>query len=270
MKLQIVSDLHLEFDQSYQAQGYDFFILPRTDADVIVLAGDVWYGLRGIDWAAEVARSHDKPVIMVFGNHDYWGERGMPRYRIETVLRKGREVARAYRKQGTDLWLLNDSEAVIDGVRFLGTTLWTDYRGGDTNVMWQCRRTMNDFVQIPGRPAPVALYQRHRNARRWLWARLRQGHDGQTVVVTHHAPWVKASAGIYSYVAHDPVAFAYGTDLEELLVTGLIDLWIHGHNHECLDAVIGATRVVANPRGYMPYDITRGFEPARVVALRDS
>lgn len=62
MKLHILSDLHLENEG---------FTIPETNADVIVLAGDIHEGTRAIPWIKEQT---DKPVIYVAGNHEYYGE----------------------------------------------------------------------------------------------------------------------------------------------------------------------------------------------------
>ena len=100
--------------------------------------------------------------------------------------------------------MLDDDELVIDGVRFLGTTLWTDFElfgAGERKAaaMAEAKRLLRDFSRITlsesaarrsRRRIRAALFKRHA---RWLAARLAEPHDGPTVVITHHAPSPGAS-----------------------------------------------------------------------------
>ena len=63
MKLQILSDLHIEFAP---------YEIVETDADVVILAGDIHLGDRGFKWAKENIRN--KEVIYVLGNHEFYRE----------------------------------------------------------------------------------------------------------------------------------------------------------------------------------------------------
>src|SRR6266850_2298859 len=104
LRIRIYSDLHLEFAP---------FVPPANDAGVIVLAGDIGNGAAGIEWARE---AFSGPVIYLAGNHEYYeGE-------FEAVQQAMGTAAREFA-----VMLLDCSEAVVDGVRFLGCTLWTDY-----------------------------------------------------------------------------------------------------------------------------------------------
>ncbi|HYT85485.1 MAG TPA: metallophosphoesterase, partial [Burkholderiales bacterium] len=104
MRIQICSDLHLEREP---------FAPPETGADLVVLAGDIDNGAAGIEWAKRTFRS---PVIYLAGNHEYYeGE-------FDSVQQALRAAARQFAVE-----LLDCSEAVFDGARFLGCTLWTDY-----------------------------------------------------------------------------------------------------------------------------------------------
>jgi predicted phosphodiesterase len=60
MKLYILSDIHLEFST------FEPF---TTDADVVVLAGDIGKKSNGIIWARE--KFPDKEIIYVPGNHEF-------------------------------------------------------------------------------------------------------------------------------------------------------------------------------------------------------
>src|SRR5713226_5947087 len=110
MKLQILSDLHLEMVKP----PYSWRI-PETKAEVVVLAGDIGVGVMGVEWAVREAERLQKCAVYVPGNHEYYGER-------LNVLEKMRTV-----EIGSSVYVLDMDEVTLEGVRFLGATLWTDY-----------------------------------------------------------------------------------------------------------------------------------------------
>lgn len=247
MKLHVLSDLHTEFAP---------FDAPETDADVVVLAGDTGVGLDGVDTARRTFR--DKPVVYVAGNHEFY------RHAIPSL---GEKMAAAAR--GTNVHVLENRAVELDGVRFLGCTLWTDFDlfGERAYSADEARATMNDFRLIRMLPEyrrfhPWDARGIHLKSAEWLRRMLDTPFGGPTVVVTHHAPSLKSCAPAYR--TH-PVTAAYASDLEWMLDGGAA-LWIHGHTHFCADYEIGGTRVFANQRGY-PGDPVPGFDPARVVEV---
>jgi len=123
VRLQIYSDLHLERGAVAPEVG---------DADVIVLAGDIHTGTRGIDWA----KTLDKPVIYVAGNHEFWGED------YGDHLEALRQAA-----AGSAVHFLENEAVIVQGVRFLGCTLWTDYANGH-DAMVDFGHWMNDHQEI--------------------------------------------------------------------------------------------------------------------------
>jgi len=248
MKLHILGDIHLEFAP---------FALPDTDADVVVMAGDIGVGLAGIEWANRCA----KPVVYVAGNHEYYG------HAIPKLTDRMRSAA------GSNVAFLENDEVVIDGVRFLGATLWTDFRlFGDAQFdhgMVVAGQSMNDFRKIRcspryGRLTPRVTEVMHRRTRFWLQRMLQSQHAGPTVVVTHHAPSIRSISAEYR---DDPLASAFASNVEELADGTRISLWVHGHTHHCIDYPIAGTRVVSNQRGY-PGEET-GFDPTLVVDVAE-
>jgi predicted phosphodiesterase len=238
VRIQVLSDIHLEVVP---------FVPERTDADLVVLAGDIANGAAGIDWAA---RSFRVPVIYLAGNHEYYeGEFGA----VQAAL--GETAAR------TGVLLLDCTEERIGRARFLGCTLWTDYslvpEGRRPHVIENSRTRNPDYALIrhgARQFAPedaIALCVRHR---RWLEERLNEPFDGPTVVVTHFAPHPLSIAPAYTDHPANP---AFIVPLEELM--GRAELWIHGHTHTRFDYRVSGTRVVCNPRGY-PGEPT-GFRP---------
>jgi 3',5'-cyclic AMP phosphodiesterase CpdA len=247
VRLHVLSDLHLEFAP---------FDPPAVDADVVVLAGDVAPGVGGVEWAASAWR--DRPVVIVPGNHEFYG------HTYPALVRK--MVARAA-ELGPHVHVLSDAAVTLGGVRFLGATLWADFRvfGDQRAGMAAAHAQMNDFRRIRvepsfGRARPSDMVLWHDRSLRFLRRSLAERHDGPTVVVTHHAPSGRSLNPLYA----DLVASAYASDLDALVAQSGARLWVHGHTHLCVDYRIGDTRVLANQRGY-PDESAEGFDPSLVV-----
>ena len=253
MKLHIISDLHLEFAQ-FQPHSASF------DADVIVLAGDIWKGANGLFWAREQWPS--KPIIYVAGNHEFYG------FQRKNVLSECRLAAKE-----TGVHFLDDDEVIIDGVRFLGSTLWTDFKlFGDQVQRWAMKAAMtglNDFRVIHEGTA-VFSPNDALNLFDTSYAYLKQKLDdetfeGKTVVITHHLPSIRSVAERYR---EDMLSACFASNLDHLF--GRSELWIHGHTHDSFDYSANRTRVVCNPRGYALYnrDVENAnFDPALIVEI---
>src|SRR4051812_18495870 len=103
MKLNVLSDLHL-------SRGS--LAIPGVDTDVVILAGDIARPREAMAWASAIA----KPVLYVAGNHEFYGGS------IAGTLAELKALC-----SGTRVQVLDNDEACIENVRFLGTTLWTDF-----------------------------------------------------------------------------------------------------------------------------------------------
>jgi predicted phosphodiesterase len=234
MKLNILSDLHV---------GYSAQETPLNDADVVVLAGDIAPPRQAAQWALRLT----KPVIYVLGNHEFYGS---------SLAAATAELKRLC--AGTHVHVLDNDEVVIEGVRFLGTTLWTDFRlFGDgaerAAAVAQAHRLMRDFSRIRIDDATNALFTAadsaalfERNAE-WLDRSLDVPHAGSTVVVTHHAP---SRQSIHPKFAGSLLNTCFVSDAEHLVGADRAQWWIHGHTHDSFDYVLNGTRVICNPRGY--------------------
>lgn len=250
MRIHVLSDLHIEFGD---------WSPPPTDADVVVLAGDIFTECAGPEWARR--RFGDKRLIYVAGNHEFYGGQW------QEVMQSMRAKAQAF-----EVELLEDQALVVGDVRFLGATLWTDFELDGNSVrdvdvaMRAARRQMNDYVLIHyngRRFAPEDSRQLHFASRGWLQRELAKPFAGKTVVITHHLPHVRSIDPQFDGDVLNP---AFVSHLPEL-VCAPVDLWIHGHTHVSLDYAIAATRVVCNPRGYAPDDLNPRFRPDFVVEV---
>jgi predicted phosphodiesterase len=248
MKIQLLSDLHHEFSlHAYQ----------ETDADVLVLAGDIDTGVNGITWAKTLG----KPVIYVSGNHEFY------RHEMTTMIDAMREEA-----QGSNVHFLETDAVVIDGVRFLGTTLWTDFKLFGDRLQNKALRiggaALNDFRVIRyTHKTFTAEDSLELNAAsvHWLGEQLNGKHEGPTVVVTHHMPSEQCVSPRFK---SDIVSSCFASNLDHLM--GKAALWCYGHTHDSGDVTINGTRIVGNPRGYSRRQDTQEnelFNPALVLTV---
>ena len=263
-RLWIFSDLHQDWpDNAWDPAGH----APAGGFDVAVAAGDVHMPLvRALHWLGE--RLPGVPVVYVPGNHDFWWDRGDERYTITDQMERGRDLAA---KLGVTL--LMDDAAVIDGTRFLGGTLWTDFRLGTSSLTHgmrsaQGRDGMVDYRRIRTGPRsrnriePEDVLAMHRATRAFLSDALSVPHDGTTVVVTHHAPHPDSLPD-----RHAHLSWCDASDLTDFIKERGPDLWLHGHVHRHADYRVGKTRTVCNARGHA--DEATGFVPDFVVEILD-
>ncbi|HEY6511250.1 MAG TPA: metallophosphoesterase family protein [Burkholderiaceae bacterium] len=253
MKLQVMSDLHLSM------AGME---VAATDADMVILAGDIARPKEAGAWVRAIA----KPVLYVAGNHEYYNgdlQGTLAELRLHCA--------------GSDVRVLECDAWVFGGVRFLGATLWSDFRifADDvtrTLAMADAASRIRDFQRIaidgdrrqPFTPShSQVLFDR---TAQWLDAQLRQAFDGPTVVITHHAP---STRSIHPRFAGSPLNGCFVSDLERLMDADRVRLWIHGHTHDSFDYTVRGTRVLCNPRGYVMRGVGENavFDPALVVEV---
>lgn len=247
MKIHVLNDLHIEFGD---------FELPDTDAEVIVFAGDIDVGMGGLSWIEK--QRLDKPVIYVPGNHEYY------HHDISLV----EEIKACV---PPNVHVLSDDMVEINGVRFLGCTLWTDFLlFGETEkyfAVQYAKQGMADFqviMQDGQRFSPEDSINLHENSRDWLGCMLGEHYAGKTVVVTHHLPSEKS---VHPRFSRNLLTPAFASNLEALMDVDRVVLWVHGHTHDVFDYEIFGTRIVCNPRGYVPYEQSNEFQPDFVVEI---
>ena len=234
MRIAVLSDLHLSVQD---------MPLPQPDADVVVLAGDIARPAAAIEWARQFAT----PVIYVAGNHEFYGGS------LEATICELRTLA-----EGSNVHVLEKDAIVLDGVRFLGCTLWSDFRIADSeqeqlDAMQQVSTMIRDFSRIRMDDqsgelfSPLKSRQLFDASVLWLDRQFSQPFDGRTVVVTHHAPSVSS---IHDRFSGSPLNAAFVSRLESKVLSWQPRLWIHGHTHDSHNYMLGSTEVLCNPRGY--------------------
>lgn len=236
MRVRIYSDLHNEFG-IWNAPDC-------SDVNLVILPGDIDKKARGVRWANEKFQC---PVAYVAGNHEFYDGH------LDRTLEKMRETAESH------VHILENEILILNGIRILGTTAWTDFTiTGDqvaaSHMAWEW---MNDFKYIRTenyrRLRPDDLIARNHAARAWLTEQLAQEFEGKTIVITHHAP----SPVVVGTKHEGHLNAAYSNAWPHLIEQA--DFWIFGHTHQAVDIDLAGCRVISNPRGY-PNEIT-GFDP---------
>ena len=264
MRLLILSDLHRELWREDAPQGD----LTLSCPDAVILAGDIDTGSRAVAWAASAFAG--LPVLYVHGNHEGYG------HHLDKVRQELRSVCTATDNvHFLDAGMHIVTDKAGNSVRFLGATLWTDFRllGDDTRqaAMREAEAVMNDYKRIrlasmgfrKLRAADTAMF--HAQHKAWLVRELAQPFDGRTVVISHMAPSLQSVDDADGSEACSP---AYASRLDELAAQA--DLWVHGHIHTSRDYQLGRCRVVCNPCGYRTRSGTPQnprFDPNFIVEL---
>lgn len=278
MKIKVVSDLHLEFS--------DVNIPNDENVDVLILSGDIL--------VAKDLHDHPEPinplvplgtrqeaavryrdflrrcsarfphVIYVAGNHEFYHGR----------FYAGIDWLREECAKYPNIHYLEQDTVIIDGVVFVGGTLWTDMNKGDPLTLHHIRDMMNDFRVIkndkkgfiPLKPADAI--ERHIQTKAYIKHVLDNHKDQKCVVVGHHTPSHNSCHPRYS---HDQLMNGgYHSDLSEFILNHpQIVLWTHGHTHNVYDYLIGTTRIICNPRGYETegYSEETGWNPNMFVEI---
>lgn len=284
MKIQLLSDLHLEAHPG-------FVPTPAPEADLLVLAGDIGSYQPGSQLSdsdfglARFSPRHGWPVPVLFvpGNHEYDAQdfdQAHARLR-ETCTRLDitfleREVVTA-----NDLLPAPKSATPRAPVRFIGTTLWSDFdalnpapatSGAALSAALKTRdkayRAANFYLRKAGtsRLGQPMLAEQVREqsllCQTWLREALAQPFAGTTVVITHFAPSLQSADPRYGLT---PGTAGFCNGLDALLPQA--QLWLHGHLHCPSNYVQNGCRVVANPLGYARKDEQTQFVPALCLSL---
>jgi hypothetical protein len=258
MKLQLLSDLHLE------TEGFD--PEPAPGAELLVLAGDIdatWqaYG-RFAGWPV--------PVLVVAGNHEFDGR----------DLNLAWPALRALCER-LGFTLLQRQEVLITSaqgrrVRFIGATRWSDFNLFGPSGRTRAERAASYFLRVmdatrAGLPFDTAAVRDEGLAcRAYLERALSlppQSTVDSTVVVTHFAPSLKSADPRYGA---QPGTASFCNADDDLIPRA--DVWLHGHLHCRHDYRVSRagrapTRVLCQARGLASKGESGGYEPLRLIEV---
>jgi Icc-related predicted phosphoesterase len=268
MKIAVASDLHLEFA--------DLDLVNDQGADVLILSGDIMIAqdlhdhpqsatlmqaqimgtlgtrqAQALRFRGFLERCSERfpHVVYVAGNHEFYHGKWVQN------IQDLRDECAGF----ANVHFLERDSVTIDGVLFVGGTLWTDMNRGDPLTLHSVVAMMSDFQIIRNdakgfrRLSAMDTVDRHMQTKGYIKTVLEQNPDTPTVVVGHHAPTHLSTHPRY---ANDTLMNgAYRSDLSDMILDhSQIRLWTHGHTHEDFDYMVGATRIVCNPRGYVGHE----------------
>jgi len=239
MKIQIFSDLHVDVSAPKPIKIAD-------GVDAVICAGDV---CEGVDKAFKVLRGfvpEATPILFVMGNHEFY------RRCLPDEIKLARAIARQF-----NVHVVSDDVIELKGVRFVGSTLWTDYQYfGASNAaaaMAGAARGMNDHRLISWSKQPWRRFRPeealslHNASKAFLQATLALPFAGPSVAICHHGH----AGSVHPRYLSDSLTPSFVSDLSEILESHQSpDIFVHGHAHNSSDYRVGKTRVICNPHGY--------------------
>ncbi|WP_019531427.1 metallophosphoesterase [Dasania marina] len=238
--ISLQSDIHNEF----RRENYNYV---NRGEKVAVFAGDIGVGEYAINYIKGLAELYpDTHFIFVPGNHEYYN----PNLAKDTLDKTFRSVA----KTVDNLHFLNRDSVVIDGIKFLGCTLWSDFTTFGPELEKLALNTakyfLNDFREITNNgfaltPKQMASWQKIDV--NWLDTELAKPFFGKTVIVTHFPGVIEC---VHPHFEVDAVTTYFNNDLEWIVEKHKIDLWLYGHNHWSTSFTLKKTRFYSNQPGY--------------------
>lgn len=264
MKIGLVSDLHLDISKYLELPG----------GDVLIIAGDAceskslvkeFHETKLLDRKPGTFPCHDffefevpkyKKVFYVMGNHEHYGGKfWKTKSELERIM-------------PPNVTILENQCEEYEGVLFVGATLWTDMNKGDGWTMAAIKDYMNDYRVITyhypqygtyHKMRPADTVKMHIESKRYIEEKVKEHADKPVVVITHMAP---SSLSVHERFKGEWSNAAYYSDLSNLILDNTnIKVWVHGHMHDPSNYEIGECRVLANPRGYQPWEGENGFDP---------
>ncbi|MBP5366199.1 MAG: metallophosphoesterase [Bacteroidales bacterium] len=260
MRIQFVSDLHLEFKQNER-----FLAEQPLDVagEILLIAGDTAYldfpetgsdeysKYKFWDWASE----HYRQVIVCFGNHDFYGH-----YNLS-------EMPDGYCKQiRHNVHAYYNAVVHLDDVDIVVSTLWAKIEPYNAYLT---ERNVSDFYRIRynGHRLTADDFNReHERCFSFVKKAVNESVVKTKIVLTHHVPTQLCTAKEFQ---GSTINGAFTVELGDYIADSGIDFWIYGHSHRCIDAQIGDTVILSNQLGYVQYDeyLTNGFNPSRYIEV---
>jgi Icc-related predicted phosphoesterase len=248
LKIQIASDLHIEFKND---KVPDILSLLKPCADILILAGDIGslYKQKQLTMFLKKVCEYFKLVIYVPGNHEYYKIENIPRLDIFTLYKRLINI----QKSIDNLHILCGHSILIDNICIIGCTLWSD-------------------IKIPIPKYLVRIYGMNKDIYKCMYKNdveyidhmihKCKNNNYKLIVVTHHCPLYKTLEGSRKKTKFHSL---YASDLSRLLSKENVHTWICGHVHNNFDFVTEkGTRIVGNQKG-KPKDNLSDYNPKFVI-----
>lgn len=245
LRVGVISDLHLDHYGAMKPYPID----PSTfTGDVLVIAGDVigdWYSPKVTEFLTKCANA--ATTIIILGNHDFYTLSMNTAYDEITTI-----IGEINKKSQYTVNLLENEVMIIEHVRFIGATFWTNFNNNHPVDVHLARNCMNDYRCIVCNNAlinPALIFATNMESREYIKNTLIETDEYTDVVITHHLPHYDCIA---SHFANSPLNGAFANTLMDdfFYSDNPPEYWIHGHTHDQVDIMVNNTNVVCNPIGY--------------------
>lgn len=240
LEIGFFSDLYLEKNPAVK--------MSTASLDLLICLGDLRSGIDGAKKAIQDLKniSRTLPIIYVPGNEEFQGQ----------TIREGIAALRKASRKSNVRILYRDA-VDLAGIRFLGTTFWTDFELFGPEMRTACEKEVVDMIpdfQLNYGPdgelwTPEDARMEHLKDVKWLKKHFNQDRDMPKVLLTHFAPSIQSLAPEYA----DNIVSSYYVSKRDDLVNQTI-LTLHGHLHDKKNYTVGHTKktiVASNPRGGM-------------------
>ncbi len=264
MKIYLISDLHLDVSGHLELPGGDVLIVAGDACEAKTLRQE-FHSTKVLPYTGGSFPCYDffhiecakyKKVFYVLGNHEHYHGK------FWKTLPELRNM------MPDNVTVMENQCEVYEGVVFIGSTLWTDMNKSDPLTLASMQNYMNDYRLITYHYPQYNLYHKmrpmdtvkmHFESKRYIEQMVKDHSDKPIVVITHMGP---THMSINEKFKHEPVSNgAYVSDLSDLILDNPnIKVWVHGHVHDPVDYMVGDTRVLCNPRGYLPWEAGNGFD----------
>lgn len=238
MTFQIISDTHLECSVKSLHDMID------VKADIICLLGDIGSPFQStyVDFLKECSDAY-KHVLVVSGNHEYYNNQGYDMACID-------EGIEGLCKKFKNVHYLNNKTFIVDGVQFIGSTLWSEL---PQDKKHQVAAMYNDYNYIYYTPNKLLqaddtniMFAKNKQ---FIQDSINYGFTNnlKNVVLTHHTPSFN-----FCNPKHDNSLFKFGlsTELSHAFDGKYIIYWGCGHTHLNLkDLDINGTKIICNQFG---------------------
>lgn len=250
-KILVMSDLHMEWGNKITVDKVD-------GVDFLVLAGDIGNYKSHLPFIEECAKHYK--VIYVLGNHEFY-------------LRSLKEVRDFWASVNIqNFYFLDNSSVVIDGIEFIGSTLWVNFNNGSPHCLMNAAIEIKDFQKITNEAeddciSSHEIYREFQKSYDYLKSVIYTKNENKKVLVTHYG--ISHQSVNEKYLTNSKIMelnHYFTSNLDYFIGESEVKLAVHGHMHNSCDYMLGDVRVVCNPLGY-PQSINEAFDKAKVIEI---
>lgn len=256
LNLQLISDIHLEFYKAYP------LIKKVNGCDTLALLGDIGYPHQpNYEKFLTYVSKKFHNVILLAGNHEYYNPHTTYDNVNTQIINVVNRINSKIEKLGHHIYFLNNNSIILNGVRIIGTTLWSNvpserhtYIQNNMNDYQLIKKKINIFkggMSTKGKVCINVLDTNmfHNNAIKFITNELIKDKKTKTIILTHHAPLTKGTIDPNRYSLTDEICSAYCTDLRHFMKKPVV-AWCYGHTHYPVQLKYRNVDIISNPHGY--------------------